>query len=277
MLTILFNQFRSEVATCRSVIICEWRCVKVSGMRDKCARLSCQPRALAQLWMALWWGSGVRGAQQVGGGDGGDATPGSKQMPQPQPQPQPQGPGQGQGQGGRRGARPTGDPLTACLDADSTYICTAFSPRCFIIQKVSVSVPYGGPSLASAGPGGRAGRAPDPPCACAGPVKARNWQTATPTSGAAPKLRGVFDRRSGPRDVSVLCDASPITPVFARLSTRVPRFLTTTISSPNESAPGDVSPLDAPIVGDAARPRLINRRGPRSRCVVELGTTWRRA
>lgn len=28
------------------------------------------------------------------------------------------------------------DPLTACLDANGTYICTAFNPRCYIIQKV---------------------------------------------------------------------------------------------------------------------------------------------
>ncbi|XP_039285902.1 la-related protein 4 isoform X6 [Nilaparvata lugens] len=29
------------------------------------------------------------------------------------------------------------DPLTACLDADGTYICTAYNSRCFIIQKVT--------------------------------------------------------------------------------------------------------------------------------------------
>lgn len=28
------------------------------------------------------------------------------------------------------------DPLTSCLDANGTYICTAFNPRCYIIQKV---------------------------------------------------------------------------------------------------------------------------------------------
>ncbi|CAH1394785.1 unnamed protein product [Nezara viridula] len=28
------------------------------------------------------------------------------------------------------------DPLTACLDADGTYICTAYNSRCYIIQKV---------------------------------------------------------------------------------------------------------------------------------------------
>lgn len=32
-----------------------------------------------------------------------------------------------------------GDPLTACLDADSTYICTAYSSRCYIIQKVRLT------------------------------------------------------------------------------------------------------------------------------------------
>lgn len=31
-----------------------------------------------------------------------------------------------------------GDPLTACLDAEGTYICTAYSSRCYIIQKVRV-------------------------------------------------------------------------------------------------------------------------------------------
>lgn len=38
------------------------------------------------------------------------------------------------------------DPLTACLDANGTYICTAFNPRCYIIQKVrgdGDSSPYG--------------------------------------------------------------------------------------------------------------------------------------
>lgn len=29
------------------------------------------------------------------------------------------------------------DPLTACLDANGTYICTAYNSRCLIIQKVS--------------------------------------------------------------------------------------------------------------------------------------------
>ncbi|KAF6201477.1 hypothetical protein GE061_003868 [Apolygus lucorum] len=29
------------------------------------------------------------------------------------------------------------DPLSACLDADSTYICTAYNSRCYIIQKVT--------------------------------------------------------------------------------------------------------------------------------------------
>ncbi|XP_054274575.1 la-related protein 4-like [Macrosteles quadrilineatus] len=31
------------------------------------------------------------------------------------------------------------DPLAACLDADGTYICTAYSARCYIIQKVNTS------------------------------------------------------------------------------------------------------------------------------------------
>ncbi|XP_067003410.1 la-related protein 4 isoform X8 [Anabrus simplex] len=31
------------------------------------------------------------------------------------------------------------DPLTACLDANGTYICTAYNPRCYIIQKVTPS------------------------------------------------------------------------------------------------------------------------------------------
>ncbi|KAF4524848.1 hypothetical protein B566_EDAN014699 [Ephemera danica] len=31
----------------------------------------------------------------------------------------------------------TSDPLAACLDANGTYICTAYNPRCFIIQKVT--------------------------------------------------------------------------------------------------------------------------------------------
>jgi len=28
------------------------------------------------------------------------------------------------------------ETLTACLDVDGTYICTSYSPRCYIIQKV---------------------------------------------------------------------------------------------------------------------------------------------
>ncbi|XP_021926482.1 la-related protein 4 [Zootermopsis nevadensis] len=32
------------------------------------------------------------------------------------------------------------DPLTACLDANGTYICTAYHPRCYIIQKVTPSL-----------------------------------------------------------------------------------------------------------------------------------------
>ncbi|XP_057666887.1 la-related protein 4 isoform X2 [Diorhabda carinulata] len=35
---------------------------------------------------------------------------------------------------GRTG--PESDPLNACLDANGTYICTAFNPRCYIIQKI---------------------------------------------------------------------------------------------------------------------------------------------
>ncbi|KAL1117219.1 hypothetical protein AAG570_004546 [Ranatra chinensis] len=35
-----------------------------------------------------------------------------------------------------RGAR---DPLAACLDADGTYICTAYNSRCYIIQKFEPS------------------------------------------------------------------------------------------------------------------------------------------
>ncbi|KAI4471722.1 lupus la protein-related [Holotrichia oblita] len=31
------------------------------------------------------------------------------------------------------------DPLAACLDANGTYICTAFNPRCYIIQKVTAN------------------------------------------------------------------------------------------------------------------------------------------
>ncbi|KAI5730054.1 hypothetical protein M8J76_009501 [Diaphorina citri] len=27
------------------------------------------------------------------------------------------------------------DPLTKCLDANGTYICTAYNSRCYIIQK----------------------------------------------------------------------------------------------------------------------------------------------
>lgn len=39
-----------------------------------------------------------------------------------------------------RGGKPVSavsDPLNACLDVNGTYICTAFNPRCYIIQKVS--------------------------------------------------------------------------------------------------------------------------------------------
>ncbi|XP_045463132.1 uncharacterized protein LOC123672858 [Harmonia axyridis] len=42
---------------------------------------------------------------------------------------------------GRAKARPTSDPLTACLDANGTYICTSFNPRCYIIQKVTTTQP----------------------------------------------------------------------------------------------------------------------------------------
>lgn len=38
---------------------------------------------------------------------------------------------------GLKAAAAGSDPLTACLDANGTYICTAFNPRCYIIQKVS--------------------------------------------------------------------------------------------------------------------------------------------
>ncbi|CAB0004477.1 unnamed protein product [Nesidiocoris tenuis] len=34
------------------------------------------------------------------------------------------------------------DPLTACLDADSTYICTAYNSRCYVIQKVTPPVAH---------------------------------------------------------------------------------------------------------------------------------------
>ncbi|XP_030763792.1 uncharacterized protein LOC115888265 [Sitophilus oryzae] len=51
--------------------------------------------------------------------------------------------------------RAPSDPLTACLDAESTYICTAFNPRCYIIQKVNqsglpISPPLYGPSTCGA-------------------------------------------------------------------------------------------------------------------------------
>ncbi|XP_065160703.1 la-related protein 4 isoform X2 [Atheta coriaria] len=38
------------------------------------------------------------------------------------------------------------DPLNACLDANGTYVCTAYNPRCYIIQKVQ-SGPCGTPAL----------------------------------------------------------------------------------------------------------------------------------
>ncbi|XP_017774776.1 PREDICTED: uncharacterized protein LOC108561383 isoform X3 [Nicrophorus vespilloides] len=42
------------------------------------------------------------------------------------------------------------DPLlTACLDANGTYICTAFNPRCFIIQKVTSPTPQQPPPSTS--------------------------------------------------------------------------------------------------------------------------------
>ncbi|XP_031346880.1 la-related protein 4 isoform X3 [Photinus pyralis] len=41
---------------------------------------------------------------------------------------------------GRGKAVPQLDSLAACLDANGTYICTAFNPRCYIIQKV-ISTP----------------------------------------------------------------------------------------------------------------------------------------
>ncbi|GAB0096945.1 hypothetical protein DMENIID0001_125300 [Sergentomyia squamirostris] len=36
------------------------------------------------------------------------------------------------------------DPLTSCLDANGTYVCTAYNSRCLIIQKVTPQqfVPY---------------------------------------------------------------------------------------------------------------------------------------
>ncbi|CAG9770962.1 unnamed protein product [Ceutorhynchus assimilis] len=48
----------------------------------------------------------------------------------------------------RTQCRPPSDPLTACLDADGTYICTAFNPRCYIIQKVNSPCTAGAPPLA---------------------------------------------------------------------------------------------------------------------------------
>ncbi|XP_075229558.1 uncharacterized protein LOC142329108 [Lycorma delicatula] len=47
----------------------------------------------------------------------------------------------------RRHRGPPKDPLTACLDADGTYICTAYNSRCYIIQKVTPS-----PTVASLNP-----------------------------------------------------------------------------------------------------------------------------
>ena len=35
---------------------------------------------------------------------------------------------------------PVIDPLTLCLDANGTYLCTAYNPRCFIIQKVKLVI-----------------------------------------------------------------------------------------------------------------------------------------
>uniref|UniRef100_A0A182TAI2 Uncharacterized protein n=1 Tax=Anopheles maculatus TaxID=74869 RepID=A0A182TAI2_9DIPT len=35
-------------------------------------------------------------------------------------------------------APPIVDPLPLCLDANGTYLCTSYNPRCYIIQKVSV-------------------------------------------------------------------------------------------------------------------------------------------
>ncbi|KAL1456749.1 hypothetical protein WDU94_001453 [Cyamophila willieti] len=32
------------------------------------------------------------------------------------------------------------DPLSKCLDANGTYICTAYNSRCYIIQKISPPV-----------------------------------------------------------------------------------------------------------------------------------------
>ncbi|XP_072154181.1 uncharacterized protein [Bemisia tabaci] len=39
---------------------------------------------------------------------------------------------------------PQEDPLVSCLDADATYICTAYNSRCYIIQKISAVVESGG-------------------------------------------------------------------------------------------------------------------------------------
>jgi hypothetical protein len=44
-------------------------------------------------------------------------------------------------QGKRRAPLPEhhADPLAAVLDADGTYICTAYNSRCYIIQKVRLA------------------------------------------------------------------------------------------------------------------------------------------
>lgn len=39
-------------------------------------------------------------------------------------------------------APPILDPLPLCLDANGTYLCTAYNPRCYIIQKVIVIVSH---------------------------------------------------------------------------------------------------------------------------------------
>lgn len=66
------------------------------------------------------------------------ATGPTYQTPQPIPIPQ-----QVQ-QGLRRtiSAPPILDPLPLCLDANGTYLCTAYNPRCYIIQKVIFKFTY---------------------------------------------------------------------------------------------------------------------------------------
>lgn len=65
------------------------------------------------------------------------ATAGAYQPVNPQPQPQP-APLQ-RATAIHPGPPPILDPLPLCLDANGTYLCTAYNPRCYIIQKVIVS------------------------------------------------------------------------------------------------------------------------------------------